>query len=174
MVNAAILNTVSTGINNLASLRTGAVQPRAYVPICTASLTSTQSIPNNTDTAVTLGTAGINNDGIWTSGVTPLTIRTAGTYLVWAQATFDANTSGVRALHILLNGTSVSTNAVAGGSDNALNVAASINQLMCRTSPLSLAVGATLRLSVYQNSGGALSVDSVVSGTFLSVLRIGN
>lgn len=174
MVNAAVLNTVSTGINALASLRTGAVQPRAYVPICVASLTSTRSIPNNSDTLVTLQTAGINNDGMWSSGVAQLTIKTAGTYLAWAQTTFDANTSGVRASHILLNGTSVSANAVAGASDNALTVAASINQIMCRTPPLALAVNATLYLSVYQNSGGSLNVDSVVSGTFLSVLRIGN
>jgi hypothetical protein len=173
LVNAAILNVLPVGLNALNTLLTGAVAPRLFVPTVGASVTTTHAIANSTDTALTFDTAGINNDTMRAAGVSALTVHTAGNYIAWAQVTFDANVTGLRALHILLNGTSVSTNVVAGASDNALTVAGSVSQLMCRTPPMVLSVGATLFLSVFQNSGTSVSVDSIVSGTFLCVTRIG-
>jgi hypothetical protein len=173
LINAATLNVLPTGLNALSTLMTGAVAPRLYIPTVGASVTTTHAIASATDTTVRFDTAGINNDTMWVSGTTQLTVHTAGNYIAWAQVTFDANVTGLRALHILLNGTSVTSNVVAGASDNALTVAGSVSQLMCRTPPMVLAVNATLFLSVFQNSGSSVSVDSIVSGTFLCVTRIG-
>lgn len=175
LVTAAILNLLPSGVNALGSLVTGAVAPRAYVPTVGASINTTHSVATGTDTIITMDTAGINNDVMWTAAVNHLTIKTAGIYVVWAQATFDANTTGVRALHILLNGTSVTTNQVGAAGSNALSlVGGSITQIMARTPPLSLAVNATLYLSVFQNSGGALNTLNTISGTYLCATRIGN
>jgi hypothetical protein len=172
LVHAASLTSLSTGVNSINSLLTGANAPRAYVPTSTARITSNKSISNNLDTLVTFDSAGVNNDTMWTAAVNHFTVKTAGVYLVWAQAHFTAAAGGIRAAYILLNGTSVTTNAVAGAFRNPLNFGDG-NFFCCVTPPLSLAVNATLFFSVYQNSGGALNLDSVDSGAFMGVVRIG-
>lgn len=175
VVHQASLNSLSTGVNNLSLLMTGVPAPRTYIPTSAAFINTNHSIPNSTDTIVTLDqafSAVVNNDNMWVAGQNAFTIQTGGVYIAYAQLHFDLNATGVRALHILLNGTAVS-NSVAAASDNALNVGEG-NAFSARTPPMALAPGATLYLSAYQNSGGALNLTTVLSGTYMSVIRVGN
>jgi hypothetical protein len=172
LVHAASLTSLSTGVNSINSLLTGAVAPRAYVPTATAKITSNKSIANNSDTIVTFDSAGVNNDTMWAAAVNHFTVKTAGVFLAWAQCHFAPTAGGIRAAYILLNGTSVTTNAVASAFRNPLNFGDG-NFFCCVTPPLSLAVNATLYFSVYQNSGGALNLDIGDSGSFMGVVRIG-
>jgi hypothetical protein len=125
------------------------------------------------DTIVTFDAAGVNNDTMWTAAVNHFTIKTAGNYIAWAQVHFAAAANGIRAGYILLNGTSVTTNAVAAGSRNPLNFGGG-NFFCVVTPPMALAVNAQLYFSVFQNSGGNLNLDSSESGAFMGVVRIGS
>lgn len=173
LVHATSLNSLSTGVNGINTLLTGANAPRAYIPAATAQITSDKSIANNTDTLITFDAAGVNNDAAWTAAVNHFTVKTAGQYLAWAQCHFAAAAGGIRSAYILLNGTSVGTNAVAAGFRNPLNFGDG-NFFCVVTPPLSLAVNATLYFSVYQNSGGALNLSASDSGAFMGLIRLGS
>jgi hypothetical protein len=174
VVHATSLNSLSTGVNAINTLLTGAAAPRAYIPTATARITSNKTISNNLDTLVTFDAAGVNNDAAWTASTNHFTIKTAGVYIAWAQCNFAAASGGIRAAYILLNGTSVSTNAVAGVFDNAQSIGGG-NFFALATQPLQLAVNATLYFSVYQNSGSSLALASTTeSGNFMSLARIGS
>src|SRR5947209_16092439 len=172
LVHAASLTSPSSGTNAINSLLTGAVAPRAYIPTSTAKITSNKSIANNTDTLVTFDSAGVNNDTMWAAAATHFTIKTAGVYFAWAQCNFAPTAGGIRAAYILLNGTSVATNAVAGAFRNPLNFGDG-NFFLVFAPPMSLAVNATLYFSVYQNSGAALNLTSGDSGSYMGVVRVG-
>lgn len=172
VVHATSLNSLSTGINGISSLLTGAVAPRAYVPTATAFINTPHLTANATDTIITFDVAGVNNDNIWTAGQQPFTVQTAGIYIAWAQANYTANATGVRTAHILLNGTSVATNAVARGSIPAPS-GTDLGTLCLKTPPMSLSAGATLYFSGWQSSGGGLNLDYLLSGTFMAVMRLG-
>lgn len=172
VVNAATLNKLSTGINNLNSLLTGAVAPRQYVPTATASINTPHLLANTTDTIITLDVAGVNNEAIWVAGQQPFTVQTAGVYVAWGQVSFTANATGVRTGGILLNGTSVASNSVARCSEAAAS-GTDLSTMSMKTPPMSLAVGAVLYLTAWQSSGGGLNLDYTLSGAFMAVMRIG-
>lgn len=172
VVHATSLNALATGINNLNSLLTGAVAPRLYVPTVTASINTPHLMATATDTIMTFDVSNINNDNMRAASVNHFTIQTAGIYIVWAQACFTANATGVRAAHILLNGTSVATNAVARASEGAPS-GTDLATIALKTPPMSLAAAATLYLSTWQSSGGNLNLDTGLSGSFMAALRIG-
>lgn len=171
-VRQATLNALSTGINNLSLLLTGVPAPRAYVPASTAKITSTKALANTTDTVITFDSAGVNNDAIWTVGQQPFATKTGGVYIAWAQACFTANATGVRVAHILLNGTAV-VNSIAAASEKAPS-GTDLATINLETPPMYLAPGATLYFSAWQSSGGSLTLSPNTSGTFMSVVRIGN
>jgi hypothetical protein len=173
IVHQADLNLLSTGINNLSMIWAGVVATRTYVPACTASLTGTQSIANATDQTVSWNTASPNNDTMWSSGSpTKLTVVTAGVYVLAARAHFVSNGTGTRAGHIMTNGTSIIANSVAVTAVNAVGVSADTIFTLV-SPPLRLPVGTTIYFSVFQNSGGALSLSNTLGGTMLSAIRIG-
>lgn len=172
VVHAVDLTKLPTGINSLNSLLTGGVAPKAIIPTATARLNSTHSTANATDTVITFDVAGVNNEAIWVAGQQPFTVVTAGVYVAWAQASYIANGTGIRTAHILLNGTSVGTNSVARGSEAAPS-GTDLATFSLKTPPMSLAVGAQLYFSAWQSSGGALSLDFTLSGTFMAVMRLG-
>lgn len=174
LVHATSLTALSTGVNGINTLLTGAVAPRSYIPTAHAKITSNKTISNNLDTIVTFDAAGINNDAAWATAVNHFTIKTAGTYIAWAQCNFAAAAGGIRAAYILLNGTSVTTNAVAAGFDNAFNFGGG-NFFCVATPPMALAVNATLYFSVYQNCGVSLALAATTeSGNFMSLIRLGS
>jgi len=167
------LNQLSTGINNLSYLLTGVAATRAYIPAGTVSINASQSIANNTDQTVTWATAGVNNDVMWSAGSPDhLTVVTAGVYICWARTHFASNATGHRAAHLMINGTSIIANSLAVRAVPAVGTSAD-TIFTCITAPTRLPVGATIYLSVYQNSGGALNLLTALSGTMLAALRVG-
>jgi hypothetical protein len=168
------LNLLPTGITNLSILLNGVPPTRAYIPALNVFINTPQTIANNTDQTVSWNAASINNDVMWAVGSpTKVTIKTGGVYIAVAQVHFTANANGIRASHIMLNGTNIIANSVAVTAVNRLNAGAG-NAFTAMTNPMRLAPGATIYLSVFQNSGGGLNVDTPESGTYLSVFRWGN
>jgi hypothetical protein len=170
---AANLNSLVTGINNLGVLLTGIAATRQIIPVSSMYLNTTLSVPTGADTIVSLPTISINEDNLWVPSVGHMTVQTAGIYIAWAQINWDYNAVGIRAAHMLLNGTSIAANSIAAGSGNT-NATAGTGTAFLMISPiLSLAVGAQIYLSVFQNSGGALNLIPNESGTSLSLIRVG-
>jgi hypothetical protein len=173
IVHQADLNLLSTAINNLSLLASGVVAPRSYIPAVAANINASQSIANNTDQTVTWNTSSVNNDTMWAAGAADhLTINSAGVFVLWARIHFAANATGHRAAHIMLNGTSIIANSVAVTALAATGTSAD-SIFTCISAPVRLPLGATVYLSVYQNSGGALNLLTALSGTMLSAIRIG-
>lgn len=121
--------------------------------------TTTQSIPNNTQTAVSFDTEGWDTDAFHSTGTNPtrITVPTgkAGKYLVTGWAHFAANTTGKRGIQFLVNGTAASAqNGVyptqGVGDEASLEL----------TAVLDLAVGDYIEMAVFQNSGGALNLNT--------------
>lgn len=167
------LNVMSVALNNLGLALTGAAPPRAYIPTAHAFRSTTQSIPNATDTIVTFTTAGINNDGMWVVGSPDhFTIQTAGLYYVAGQVSFAPVAGGTRAAHILLNGTSV-FNSIAAFSQNAVSFGEG-SVIPIIMSPIKFVAGTTLYLQVYQSSGASLNISSTTPQTFLNAVRVGD
>jgi hypothetical protein len=150
------LNLLSTGINNLSTYLLGAVPPRSYVPQAALHQTVAQSIPNITDVLLSFTTADSNTDNMWVgSQPNQLTVKTAGTYAVFAQASLKG-TSPDNYLFILMNGTNTSTNSVAEDHQNGNNSGDGC-LLHCSALLPSLAAGATFYVSVWQNSGAGFT-----------------
>jgi hypothetical protein len=166
------LNTLGTGITNLANLLTGSTESRQFVPAATAYITVPKPVLNATDTIIRFDAATVNDDYMWAANSNALIVDTPGIYVAAAMVHIDANATGERFLHILLNGTTVSTNTVAAGSQNGNGVGEG-NAFTAMSQPMSLASGATVYLSVFQSSGVTLNVDITFSGTALSLLRMG-
>ena len=132
-------------------------------PMCSAALTTSQSVPNNTETVLTFGSKTYETDsGIY--GTNEFAIQTAGVYLISALITWEGNATGVRYVVIRKNGA-----GTAGNLNAAINYASfppganRFSQSFCI--PLSLAAGDDIDLVVLQNSGGALNVNTY-PGTF--------
>lgn len=117
---------------------------------------TTQSIPNGTDTLLVFSTADWNHGATLTTA--GITIITPGVYFLEASCPWAANGTGRRNLKILRNSTTVS-GAILIQAQNALpwenvvSVAGSAN----------LAQGDILRAMVAQDSGGALNVAAIGS-----------
>lgn len=171
---AANLNAIATGINNLGSLLTGVAATRQVIPVASCYVNTPQAIPTGADTLVTFNATTINEDFLWVPSVGHHIVNTAGNYICWAQVNWDYNATGIRAAHMLLNGTSVGSNSVAAASGNPANVIGNIGTaFVCMSPPLALSAGAAVYLSVFQNSGGNLNLIPNESGTSLSILRVG-
>jgi hypothetical protein len=167
------LNAMSVWENNIGLALTGSVPPRAYIPTAHALLTVNQSTANSTNTIVSFGSAGVNNDGMWSAGAPDhFTIQTDGMYYVTGQVHFDLNATGSRAAHILLNGTSV-FNSIAAFTQNAVGSGEG-SAIPIIMAPIKFVAGTTLYLQVWQSSGGSLNVTTTLSGTFLCAVRVGD
>jgi hypothetical protein len=169
---AANLNALVTGINSLGVLATGIAATRQVIPASHMYVNTPLSVVTGADTVVSLPAVTINEDNLWVASVGHMTINTAGVYIAWAQVNWDGNTTGQRAGHILLNGTSVS-NAVAAGATNTVTTAGVGTCFVMMTPPMSLAVGAQIYLSVFQNTGANLNLIPNESGTYLAIMRLG-
>lgn len=172
-VHQADLNILSTTVNNQSLLLTGVPAPRTYIPAATAKITSTKSIANATDTIVTFDSAGVNNDAIWVAAQSAFVLQTGGVYVAWGQACFTANATGTRSCSILLNGTFPDGNGVALAANKAPS-GTDLATICVQTLPMALAPGAALYFNVWQSSGGALTLATGISGTFMGLMRIGN
>lgn len=143
-------------------------------PLVAVRRTSTQSLTTSTDTVVVWQSFDIDNDGMWDAG-TPdrLTVRTAGLWLFVSQERFVAiNTTGLRAGKIMKNGTAVSTNSFASGSQAGIAVSEG-NTLQITGKPQPFVVGDTIYLNAFQSSGGSLNLGTDFGSTWLAGVYLG-
>lgn len=135
-----------------------AAQPRAK-----GTRSATLSIPNNTETVVTLPTEEFDNDGIHSTSANTerLTAQTAGFYAVMGWIEWEPSTSGVRFARLRKNGGFVVTDrrlpASFGYSDLTMSMM------------VELAVNDYVDMVAFQDSGGALNI----ANASLSMVRIG-
>jgi hypothetical protein len=127
---------------------------------------TTQSIPNNAYTAVTLGVQVRTVNMTTTTATGRINCTFDGVYMVSGQASFAANASGRRQVGIMKNGTVIvqTQNRSDPDSTNTLPVTTA-------TYAVDLTAGDYLQLAAFQDSGGALNVDKSLS--FLQATWIG-
>lgn len=135
-----------------------------------ASRSTSQSIPDATDTAISFD--GVNSDAwaCWSAGnATRLTAPLTGRYMAVGNVTFVANGTGFRSVWIEKDATST-----VGRTDMPTALAGSAVWLNVTSQPFDMTQGDYVRLMVRQNSGGALDVSN--SSTFspsLSLIYLG-
>lgn len=113
------------------------------------------SIANNTIIALTFNAERWDTDTIHDTSTNTgrLTCKTAGIYHIYGSVKFAANKTGYRYLLVRLNGSTF----IASHGHTAV---AEIHEDMSISTEYSMAVNDYVELMVYQNSGGALDVNS--------------
>lgn len=155
----------------LAAVRNGGnktVTPRARAKLITSgSHTSSgnwQKVPLNTIQN------NMDNDAIWDSANNQFVIKTAGTYKIDGSLCFVYNATGVRAGGVMVNNVgygAVPAHQLQASDVSVANITGGV---------LDLAVGDTVQLQGWQNSGGTLAYNLTFLGpeiNWLSVVKIG-
>ena len=160
---AAAHNIIATDVNNF-------IVP----PMCRVRRATTQSITNSTDTFVTFPIEDIDTDGMFTATSDTITIQTEGVYQVSASILFAANNTGARIINIYKNPTSVSDFAAVLTSEWT-NATQTYSTVMSASGISSFTAGQTVKIGVFQTSGGALNIGDTgfTSITQLSVVWVG-
>lgn len=139
--------------------------PRAVVTRSVA-----QSIPNNTLTVITWDTIVINDYvlPLFSLGApTVMTLTEPGFYSVSAHVSFVANATGYRQIRIEFSGTPVTAQSLNNlGASVGIDLNISANVYTSTNTD-------TVRVSVFQNTGGALNTATAPIIPRLSVARIG-
>lgn len=127
---------------------------------------TTQSIATATDVRISFNTEVFDTGSFWLIGSpTRLTVPTDGTYLVLGQATFVANTTGIRLVSIWLNGSRVSRSSQEGGGT-------SIRKSLFTSKILQLSASDYLELNVHQTSGGNLNINAGDDLNYFEIWRL--
>jgi len=120
--------------------------------------TGSQSIPNDTLTAISWGDVHYDTDAFWDSGsATRLTVPMPGVYHVDVVVAYGINTTGYREVELRRTGTAVRGRARA----TPVGVSSTVNVSV----DLDLADGDYLEVWTRQNSGGALGTVSGLTWT---------
>jgi hypothetical protein len=159
-----------------ADLHDGAVNNTkiGFIPQARVEFLSDQSIPDNTFTRLCYDTAIFDNDSIW-GGTSPATCDSTGprtkliapvdgVYQINASLQWANNSTGVRVLTILKNGTTglaIDQTQAAAFTGSAVSTLAKLN------------AGDFVQANVLQNSGGALAAVGT-STTNFSMTWVGN
>jgi hypothetical protein len=177
VVHQASLNSLSTGINNLNTVVTGAVAPRAYVPMVRLRRVNAQNITTGTNTTVSWDTIDVNTDNMFTLvSPTQITVQTAGSYALDVEWGWTLSSAGDRVIWGTKNGTSTTANSVCTDEQHGASLITGRGNTMHIATVLpNCVVGDTFFVVVFQNSGGTLT--SITSGfqpvSSLSMWRIG-
>lgn len=154
VLTAAQLNVVSDDVTYLKA----ALDAQSFCGVA-LTRTSSQSIPDNSWTNVSWASANVETGGNWWTSGTDITVPTgaippgytSAVLEVTFQARFDANGTGVRAIKVFLDGSTVEqsfyTSAISGET-----TAVSTTVWAVATS------GQVITGAVIQNSGGSLDV----------------
>ena len=121
---------------------------------------ATQSIANNTITALSFDTQDVDTDACFAPTSTNITVNTTGIYLLTASVQYAANASGVRELGFRKNGTIIDT----GFGPLAANTPATANAAVITVTGMASFVATDIiTLYVFQNSGVALDAQGRAS-----------
>jgi hypothetical protein len=146
---------------------TGAIAPSIAARVFHST---TQSIANASPVALNFNSERYDNDVIHDNSTNNerLTCKTAGIYIITANVGFAANATGIRAIHIELNGTTLigAPSQLAAGAGGATRLEL--------TTQYQLTVGDYVRVVVFQDSGGSLNTEqnANISPEFMMV-RVG-
>lgn len=129
------------------------------------------SIPNNTNTIITLNSENYDTDPngeihSTSSNTSRMTIRTAGKYLVLGQVQWAVNATGERLAQIRLNGTTniaISTTILGSGTYGLIQQVLVVHDFSASD---------YVELVAYQDSGGALNVSAAANPPFFSVTKV--
>jgi len=120
------------------------------------------SIPNNAFTNIQFNTARFNTDSNWsssTSGTPPtnakLVATTAGKYIIGFNGRWANNTTGQRAFMIMLNNTTGIARVISADNHTNYDTEHYVGCLW------DMSAGDYITVQAYQNSGGALNVESL-------------
>jgi hypothetical protein len=129
---------------------------RILQPSCRVYNDASISVNDSASTALTFNTERWDNNNIHSlsTNTDRLTCRKSGKYQICGNVAFAANATGIRQLHIKLNGSTIlalsQKDAVAGGV---------LGTVIALSTQYVLDSGDYVQLLVYQNSGGALNVE---------------
>jgi hypothetical protein len=127
------------------------------------------SVSSNNSLALPFDNERYDTDNIHDTGTNPsrLTCQSPGKYLIIGQAAFESNTTSYRRLKVRLNGATIiaqETVAPVNGAATEMTVATIYE----------LAANDYVELLAYQNSGGALAINTLLNYTpEFSMIRIG-
>jgi len=127
-----------------------------------------QSIPNNTTTALAFNSERYDNDSMHDNATnnTKITINTAGKYSFSINIGWDTNATGLRSIGIRLNGTTY----IAYTQEDASGLLQTIQTL---TKTYNFSVGDYIEAIVSQTSGASISVFANYYSPSLSIVRVG-
>ena len=139
-------------------------------PRCLVQHSSNQSIANNTITSLLFDTELADTDSMHStvSNTSRIVAKTPGLYAMFASVQFDGNTSGVRTVSIVLNGSDATTLV----TQDAENLGTNAIKLSCSTI-YQLDVDDYVEVRVRQDSGGALDCETGVGLPNFRVAWIG-
>lgn len=118
---------------------------------CSIAAPTNQSIPNNAYTNATFTTELLDNDNMVNLGVdnTLITIVTAGVYVLSCDTSWPLNATGNRGARFIVGGNNAGGIATETVNADTANLSA--------TMIMYALAGTTVRLQLFQNSGGALN-----------------
>lgn len=130
----------------------------AKPPRCRMRRTTNLSVANATPTAVPLDTADVDTDSIWVSGTPSRLIAPVdGLYLAGGGGQFAVNATGARMVYLQKSGGTILA-MFHGIGNGTWYVGGAVN------TPVVMSAGDYIEMYVYQTSGGALNLDTTVSG----------
>lgn len=153
-----------TGVNNL-------IVP----PTLRLERATTQSIANASDVFVTWPVEVFDTDGCYTATSDTITIQTAGVYQCNVGISFAANATGYRVVSLAKNPSAANDYAARFAATQVTNAGASSDVYLTISSIISANANDTIKVLVYQNSGGALNIGNatLTSSNSVSLAWIG-
>lgn len=137
---------------------------------CSVYSTSSQSISNGSTTILTFDSENFDTSNYHStsSNTGRLTVPNTGKYLIFFKVTYEGNTTGIRQILMKKNGTTdigyIYAPAISVSSTGA---SSTLTQIVDATA------GDYFTISVYQTSGGTLSVLNSLQDTFFGIQYLG-
>ena len=155
-INALVAKVDDTEMSLLKIQMYGAAN-RSRKPVCSVYIPSNTSVLNGTDTTLNMS-IDFDPDAAWKTNY--YLVPVAGFYRVSFHVTFMANGNGARAGKIMKNGTNVTVNSI--GSDVSISTgsAGEGTPIDVLSNGEMYAAGDKIYFSVWQNSGGALNLET--------------
>jgi hypothetical protein len=129
---------------------------------------TTQSLADNTETALTFDSESYDTDTIHDGGGAHperLIATTAGKYIIEGAAEIEASAVGIRQLRVRLNGTTII------GQESQLTASAGTVSRLAINVPYDLAANDYVELLALQNSTGALNASGGLGATWFGMTR---
>lgn len=136
---------------------------------CRVYLNNDLSLTSGVDTAISWEASAWNYGSMWNSGLNPnrITVPTTGIYSLDAILAFHSDSSGDRRLSYRINGTTTHRLTVRNGNDNSMTYVYGGDRI-------SLSANDYVEILAFQNSGGALNLDSGPDRSTLTLTLLGD